>query len=201
MRQFLVPSLILSSVLLGGFVTNAGFAINAPGGEPQTLPHYLVVPGAVTGDRTTGINGSFRLTQSSAPNGSPNYGIPGDQLGGACIIFRAQDLRYTNMAQQVCSTDEQCQTGEGQGYCQTSTKTCWARPIADPDPLCKKSGDSNPPQQWPVGQDVNISENPIPVGPYSLQPNAQAVVVALTRAKPSHKLKGVLTWGQPTTIP
>ena len=164
--------------------------------------YYKIAANAVTGNRTTGINGSFKITRASGADD----GIESNLQGGACIVFRAQDLGYTQMAGTSCNNDNQCNNShEGRGYCEMSTHSCWARPLADPDPLCKRSIDPGAPAQWPVNTDVPIGPPPgIPV-PGNLKPNAQARIIACLKWA---KEKGVCTppqsmekWGQPTTLP
>jgi hypothetical protein len=175
-------------------------AANEPAMQAASL-YYTVTAGPVTGDRASGINGSFRFSEASGPD----TGIESDLFGGACIIFRAEDLGYSKMAQKTCHSDEQCRTDKIGGYCQPGTNKCWARPPANPDPLCRRSLETHAP--WPPDTDNKISEsNPIPV-PADLKANAQAVVVACLRGKgngansacggPDSQVK----WGQPTTIP
>jgi hypothetical protein len=173
---------------------------NASGDQAALLPHYMIAAGPVTGGRASGINSSFRITQASAPNGGPLSGITSDLLGGACIVFRARDLGYTQMAQKVCTRDDDCATGEANAhYCQANQ--CWARPnVVGKDPLCNRSIDYSPPKPWPVGTDVNISPNPIPL-PAELQPNAQARAIALLRGKGGGAPHNMVRAGQPTPIP
>jgi hypothetical protein len=199
MRQLLFTSLCFTAVLLAGCAKNDS-GENASANLASTdLPRFLVRPGAVTGDRAGGINGTFTLTQATAGT-APEGGIPGDQLGGACIIFRAEDLGYSQMAQKVCHNDKACDTGEGSGYCSSDHK-CWARPAAGlNDPLCRRSSQTQPQTPWDVDVENKISQNPIPV-PAGLKANAQARVIALTKGQPKGLQGAVLTWGDQTTIP
>ncbi len=185
------------------FIAAATIAAQGPK-QTVLLPHFLFVPGPVTGNRADGINGSFTMTQATAPNGSPVNGVTSlDQLGGACIIFRLQDLDPSLTGAKVCTTDEDCRSETVAGYCHADTHECWGRPALPPaqDPLCNRSVDYSPPKSWPLGEVIPISPNPIPVGGYNLKPNAQAVIVALTRGRGNGPPHTVLTWGQPTTIP
>jgi hypothetical protein len=199
MRPLLWASLALPILVLAG-CSNNNAADNASANlESIDTPRFLVKPGAVTGDRAGGINGTFTLTQAS-PGTASEGGIPGDQLGGACIIFRAEDLGYSQMAQKVCHGDKDCDTGEGSGYC-SSDRKCWGRPAAGlNDPLCRRSSQTTPQTPWAVDVENQISANPIPV-PAGLHPNAQARVVALTKGKPQGLQGAVLTWGDPAPIP
>ena len=176
---------------------------NAAGNAPAPATLYTVLAGPVTGDRITGIGGTFRLDESTGPDA-----IESNLLGGACIIFRAEDLGYTEMAGKTCHNDNQCKTGEGQGYCEKSTNKCWARPIVNPptaDPLCRRSINTGMP--WPPDTDIPISTNPIPIGAYNLKPNSQAAVVACLRgtnpgtASACGFPDSVIKWSQPATIP
>jgi len=180
-------------------------------GQGAPLPHYTIVAGPVTGNRSSGIDATFRITQASAPDGGPASGIPSDLMGGACIIFRVQDLDYHLVAARSCTQDADCETREPSAhYCQQATGQCWARPGRPPgqDPLCNRSVDYTPPtKKWPVDTDVPISknQNPIPVSSYNLKPNAQALVVACLRGKGAKNGCGdknsIGKWGQPATIP
>ena len=199
MRRLLFTSLCLTAVLLASCSKNDNAENASANLESLEVPQYLVKPGRVTGDRAGGINGTFTLAQASAADAGRTDAIPGDQLGGACIVFRAQDLGSPNPAQ--CTADSDCGTPQVSGYCSPEHK-CWARPAAGlNDPLCKRSIETSPQTQWQVGVENKISNNPIPVAQYSLQPNAQARLIALTKGKPPHGQQLVLTWGEPTTIP
>lgn len=203
MRQFILCALAATTFLTTSCekknAENAAADLTA-----KTIPHYMIVPGPVTGSRAAGINATFKLVQATVGNGGKDSGITSDQLGGACILFRAADLGYTKMAAKSCTTQADCDTGEGAPYCDGGQ--CWSRPFADPDPLCRRSGDTNPPTPWPVGQDVKIAEpGPIPVTSYNLPPNTQARVLACLRGKGTSQLCGkphtLFKWGSPSTIP
>lgn len=200
MRRFIFCALAASTFLVTGCSNKE--ADYAAGG--QMLPHYLIVPGPVTGSRAAGINATFRLVQAAAHNAQD--GITSDQLGGACILFRAADLGYTQMAAKSCTTQEDCATGEGVPYCEGGQ--CWARPDVGanaPDPLCRKSGDTTPVTHWPVNLPVEIADpGPIPA-PANLRANAQARVLACLRGKGHSQLCGaphtMYKWGPVSTIP
>jgi len=203
-RQLLFASLGLASLLLAGCSNrnDSGGAMNAVGND-VVQTYYTVAAGPVTGNRASGINSSFRITEAA----NAATGIESDLSAGACIIFRAQDLGYSRMAQKTCHNDNQCNTGEGQGYCEIASKKCWARPIADPDPLCRRSLETHAP--WPPDTDNMISNTSIPV-PANLQPGAQAVTVACLRGSSDspndHSTlcggpHSLVKWGQPTTLP
>lgn len=175
---------------------NATTNVNGPA-VAATPPLYKNVPGAVTGDRASGINATFKIIQAAG-------GIPSDRLGGACIVFRAQDLGYDTMAAQRCSRDEDCGTGEAIAhYCQKSTKQCLARPnVTGPkDPYCKRSIDPDfLGKHWPADVDIPISDNPIAV-PANLKPNAQAFLITLLKRKAPANAPPVLEFGAATPIP
>jgi hypothetical protein len=201
MRQFTFALLCGASLLCAacGKSPEANVEANA-GVEP---PLYTIVAGPVTGDRATGINGTFRITQAAD-------GIPSDLLAGACMIFRAQDLGYSAMPGS-CHADSECKAPGAAGYC-SADHTCWARPAVAPDPMCRRSLETH--QPWPVDTDNKIAASgsvPVPSG---LKPNAKAVVVACLRgagspgasdASPASTLCGqpqsLVKWGNPTTIP
>ena len=205
MRQLMPWALAAATLFAAGCDKNNAENASANLGE-KTLPHYMIVPGPVTGSRAAGINATFKLVQATVGNGGKESGITSDQLGGACILFRAADLGYTQMAAKSCTTQEDCATGEGVPYCQGGQ--CWARPDVapdKPDPLCRRSGDTNPPTPWPVDQPVKIADpGPIPA-PANLHPNAQARVLACLRGKGTSQLCGkphtTMQWGAPSTIP
>jgi hypothetical protein len=182
---------------------NAGANVANP--QAVLLPRYTIVPGPVTGSHAAGINGSFRVTQVTAPTSGPNSGIPSNLEGGACIVFRAQDLGYTQMAAKVCTRSEDCDTGEGAGYCEVSTRKCWARPAAFPDPLCRRSIDAGAPPQWDAGIDNAIPASGSSPAPAALKPNAQALIIACLKSKGEHKGCGrapdLIKWGSPASIP
>jgi hypothetical protein len=202
MRQLIGFVLAASAVLTTG--CNKSNAQNAPT-SGKTIPHFMIVPGPVTGSRAAGINATFKLVQATVGQGGE--GITSDQLGGACILFRAADLGYTQMAAKSCTTQEDCATGEGLPYCEGGQ--CWARPDPGPDatidPLCRKSGDTTPATHWPINQPVQIADpGPIPA-PANLRPNAQARLLACLRGKGTSQLCGKphteFAWGSPSTIP
>lgn len=202
----IVLALLFATPLLATAGCNKNSASNADDAtlNATSATYYTVTAGPVTGERASGINGSFRFSEASGPD----TGIESNRFGGACIIFRAEDLGYSKMAQKTCHSDEQCRTDKIGGYCQPGTNKCWARPPVEPpntDPLCRRSLETHAP--WPLDTDNMISEtNPIPV-PADLKANAQAVVVACLRGKgngansacggPDSQVK----WGQPTDIP
>ena len=155
---------------------------------------YVIKAGTITGNRTPGINSWFRIQRSKD-------GIESDPKGGACIVFRASDLNY-DVGNTVCNVDDDCKPEEGPRYCAMATHVCWARPkVADDarDPLCRRSIDEGAPPVWPVGTNIKISDNPIPV-PQELKPNAQARTIALLKRKDDAG-PPVVVWGDPKPIP
>jgi len=198
MRQFALALLAAAPLLSLGCTKNSNDAsTNVNGEERLAPPLYKNVPGAVTGNRAGGINSSFRIVQAAG-------GVPSDLYGGACIVFRAKDLKYTAMAGKQCSRDEDCNTGEAKAhYCQHGTKQCWARPdpVGGTDPYCNRSIDYHPtPKQWQSDTDIAISEKPIPV-PQHLEANAQALTITLLKRKAPANAPPVTEMGAPTPIP
>lgn len=201
MRQVAFALLVTSVLLAAGCNQSPEGDVQGNGVIEPLL--YAVTPGLVTGDRTGGINGSFKITQAGD-------GIPSDLFGGACIMFRAEDLNYSS-AGKSCNNDSQCKAAGAIGDCHPDTHVCWARPAADPDPLCRRSRETHAP--WPPDTDNAIGfSGPIAV-PTNLKPNAQAVVVACLRgagspgdsdADPASTAcgqpKSIVRWGSPTTI-
>lgn len=160
---------------------------------------YAITAKPVTGSRASGINSAFRISKVNGPNAD---GIASDLSGGACILFRALDLGYTRMAAKSCNVSEDCDTGEGFGYCRPGTHQCWARAIVAQgthDPLCNRSIDYSPPKNWTADTDVPISPDRIPV-PAGLRPHAEALTLALLKGNgtpPQIRQK----WGTSRTIP
>ena len=213
MRQFIIRMLCSAAFLAAvGCNNNApdNNAANEAAGQGALLPHYTVAAGPVTGNRASGIDASFRITQASPP-GNPADGIPSDLLGGGCIVFRVQDLNFHLVTAKSCTQDADCETTEKSAhYCQHGTGQCWARPEMPrgEDPLCNRSVDYSPPtKQWPVDTDVRVSKNAnaISVASYNLEPNSQALAIACLRGKGAKSGCGdknsIVKWGQPTTIP
>ena len=201
MRQIALALLFASPLLATG--CNKNSAENASAnmtGNPADSTYYAISGGGVTGDRASGINGSFRITEASGPD----TGVASNGQGGACIIFRAEDLGY--QMPSSCTRNENCKDGSIQGYCHPVSHQCWARPPAFPDPLCRRSIDPDAPPQWPVDQDLAIKQNPPPIPvPAALHRNAQAVVVACLKWDKQRGSCGgpqsMIKWGQPTPIP
>ena len=204
MRHVSIALLCGASLLTAG--CNKSPEANVQGNQTSPGPLYTIAAGPVTGDRTAGINGTFRITEAAD-------GIPSDRMAGACIIFRAEDLDYSAMPKS-CNNDSQCKADGASGYC-SPEHTCWGRPLIKPpapDPLCRRSLDTHAP--WPADTDNKIKESgSIPV-PSGLHANAMAVVVACLRgagspgestADPASTACGrphsLVKWGEPTTIP
>lgn len=155
-----------------------------------TLPHYTIVAGLVTGNRMTGINATFRIVRTPVyfrpwfpePLQFYSVGIPSQRYGGACMVFRASDLvGFNQMAQiKTCTTNGSCMTSEGGGYCDTSTKTCWAKPAdaAADAALCERRRKANGDVPWDPEIDHPISNEPVSLTSFGVKPNAEARVVA-----------------------
>src|SRR4029453_1965391 len=93
---------------------------------PWQAGHYRNVAGPITGSYSAGINGTFRVEADPS-------GIPSDRYGGACIVFRAKDLGFTEMQHKNCRKDGDCDAGGHSGYCDVLNGKCWAKPVL-PDP-------------------------------------------------------------------
>jgi hypothetical protein len=190
-RAALVPACLLLAGCNNNSAENASTNVAA---VKPAAELYAIKAGAITGNRTPGINSWFRIQKS-------RDGIETDLKGGACIVFRASDLGY-DVGNTVCTSDDDCKPDEGPRYCETATHVCWARPkVAEGarDPLCKRSVDPGAPPAWPAGANINISDNPIPV-PAGLKANAQARTIALLRAKGDAGPPAV-AWGDAKPIP
>lgn len=186
---------VLPACLLAACNSNAAenASTNVTAVEPAA-ELYAIKAGAITGNRTPGINSWFRIQKSKD-------GIESDRKGGACIVFRASDLGY-DVGNTVCNSDDDCKPDEGPRYCEVATHVCWARPtVAEgaSDPLCKRSVDPNAPPAWPAGSNIGISDTAIPV-PAGLKPNAQARTIALLRKKDDAG-PPVVVWGDAKAIP
>lgn len=197
MRQFALAFLIAAPALTLGCTNNSNenAATNVAGKEAVAPPLFKNVPGPITGDRASGLNASFRIVQAAG-------GIPSDRYGGACIVFRAADLQYQDMARVQCTKDEDCATGEAQAhYCHKPTKQCLARPnpTGATDPYCKRSIDTGfPGTQWPADTDIPISSAPVPS---ALVPGGKAILITLLKRKAPANAPPVTEMGAETPIP
>ena len=124
------------------------------------FPRYENIPGPVTGSRAAGINGTYTIKKARLINLSPDpgkfillsSGIRSDPSGGACLIFPAKDITgpiFAQMATISCTTNDQCGVCPPgavcskpedlfPGYCEKSTKSCWAKPPGKDALLCRK---------------------------------------------------------------
>lgn len=161
--------------------------IIAIGGAAYALQagQYRNIPGAVTGDYATGINGTFKFVPVTAPDG-----IPSTPNGGACIIFRAKDLGFKKMWDKVCTKDADCSVkGENTvGYCHLKSQKCWSKPAKpavvlpttpNADAAMCRRGDKLP-SPVPINEDLDISATPAPVSTpaWKIKKNAKARVLS-----------------------
>jgi hypothetical protein len=189
-RKFVVPALAL---LLVGAV---GATLAFPAGR------YTIVPGPVTGSYNGGINGTFRIVAATAPAGIMSTGE-----GGACLIFRAEDIGYSKMAKVHCATDASCTTSEGAGYCMKPNKQCWARPAGTDGKLCIKSSTRKPkPGPWDANTTYPISDKPIDIASLGVRKQAKARVSARLNCTPGGSACApdgrpfILVFGNPTQL-
>lgn len=198
MRHLAIALLFASPLLAAG--CNKNEAENTSANVASAAADlYAVKAGTITGNRTPGINSSFKIKRDKA-------GIESNRYGGACIIFRASDLGF-EVKNAVCSSDGDCENSKGPGYCDMGSHQCWARPkpTGPKDPYCNRSIDTATPanpdgKQWNDGDLNRISPQAIPV-PQGLKPNAQARTLALLKAKPGVTPPVVYDWGDPKTLP
>ncbi len=195
-RKLFVPALAASVLSIAG----AAYAWQAT--------HYRNIPGPITGSYATGIKGSFKFVPVSITQGlksAPN--------GGACIIFRAEDLGYAKMAKKKCYNDNQCSTaGEGGGYCELPTHHCWARPnpetaIGSDDALCRRG--NKLPTPVPINKTIEISPTPAAIATpaWKVSPHAKARVLACLNGIPGGGCGGAkgaakprYEWGTPRQL-
>ena len=196
MRQLRFGTLTIAAIIaIGG----AAYAL-------QATDQYRIIPGPVTGSYKDGINGTFRLEAVASG------GLMSEGHGGACIIFRAEDVGFSKMAQKSCTADGDCATEEtpGQnvhGYCDVQTSKCWARPtkMGADDALCEKSLQLTPPTPWTPGVDNKISAEPIKIKSLGVRKHAQARVVTCLHGIPvggcfDPNLPAKSEWGDPTPL-
>jgi len=194
MRQLRFGALTIAAIIaIGG----AAYAWQAAQHRP--------VAGPITGSYDAGINGTFRIDDASGG------GILSETSGGACIIFRAKDLGFTEMAKKHCTSDSDCAAPNENfyGYCHQPTNKCWSKPAsADADgELCNRSIDYDPARLWPVNTPVAISDHPILVGTpgWHISKNAKARVLARLNCAGGSPCAPdgqnyVYDWGDPTQL-
>ena len=126
------------------------------------------------------MRSTFQMLKVAEANGIPSSGA-----GGACLVFPAADLGFTEMAKIQCQTNEQCSnfpppgtTGPDlgsyvpnpnnpshresrYGYCDQGSKKCWSKPIG---PDADAATCNRPITMTPT------TLNPVPKTPGNLQP-------------------------------
>lgn len=167
MRAFiLLPALVLAGC--GDNSADRNVAGSAQGGGE---PRYTVRAGPVPNAQVAALSGTFQLLETGSPSG-----IPSTRVGGACLVFPAADLGFTQMAAKQCSKNSDCATtGENPvGYCDVAEHKCWSRPnqpTARPA-LCNVGGTLNP-------SDLNaVPKQPVDVAQFNIAPGAKVRVVA-----------------------
>ena len=163
-------------LLIGTLTASAIFAI---GGAAYALQatNWRNVPGPITGSYSGGIKGTFRFEATPA-------GFPSPPSGGACIIFRAKDLGFTEMEKKRCTTHAECGTpGENStGYCDKQNNKCWSRPTyADADQyLCRRG------VTGPTGVSLEISATAAEISnpAWKINHNAKARVLTCLNGLP-----------------
>jgi hypothetical protein len=196
-RNVLFPALAVSVLAIGG----AAYAWQAT--------HYRNIPGPITGSYAAGIKGSFTFVPVSL-----TQGIASAPNGGACIIFRAEDLGYSKMAKIKCHSDDQCSVkGESEyGYCEPTKKHCWARPNPDTakgsdDALCRRG--NKLPSPVPISKPIEISVTPAAISTptWKISPHAKARVLTCLNGIPGGGCGGApgaakprKEWGTPKQL-
>ncbi|HET9355171.1 MAG TPA: hypothetical protein VFO42_03290 [Sphingomicrobium sp.] len=122
MRAFVVFTAGAAMFLAG--CSGNGPDENASGNAGGPEDRFVVRAGPVANAQLGALSGTFQMLKSGAPDAIPSGGT-----GGACLVFAAADLGFTQMAANQCTTNLQCSTNENPvGYCDTGTGTCWSRP-------------------------------------------------------------------------
>lgn len=196
-RKFVVPALAASVLASGG----AAYAWQAA--------HYRNIPGPITGSYAAGIKGSFKFVPVSIAEG-----IPSAPNGGACIIFRAEDLGYEKMAKKKCFTDNQCSTpGEADyGYCELPAHHCWARPNDETangsdEALCRRGNKLPNPLRMNESIDISATPAAISTSSWKVSPHAKARVITCLNGIPGGGCGGApgaapprYEWGTPKQL-
>lgn len=196
-RKLVTPGLIASTLAIGG----AAYA--------WQVTHYRNIPGLVTGNYAAGIKASFKFLPVSI-----TQGIASAPNGGACIIFRAEDLGYAKMAKKKCYSDNQCSTpGESDyGYCELPAHHCWARPdpstaTGSDEALCRRG--NKLPIPVPINKTIEISATPAAISTpsWKVSPHAKARVVTCLNGIPGGGCAGAAgaakpryEWGTPKQL-
>lgn len=176
------------------------------------VTEYRNIPGPVTGSYADGISGTFHY--ESVASG----GIPAAGRGGACLIFRAEDINRTGgvdldwMAKKHCSADSDCTrtdlTPKVYGYCHLPDHQCWTKPMKpSPDDadgmVCKRSIPPVPPLTPGKTETISVSHaNIVRMG---IPQNARVRVVTCLNGIPGGGcgLNGnpyKHEWGEPTQL-
>lgn len=171
---YVIPPVIILSLLFGTW----GYTIGAS---------------PVAGTSSSGITATFKVYRPHPVvlTTQPPYviffpGIPSELKGGGCFAFPAADLGFTNMAAKSCQKNSDCGIPPSEseyGYCDRSTKHCWAKPHSSPQDnadaakqnaanptapavdgefildhkFCRKSSFTDPPTPWAEDVDNPVS--------------------------------------------
>lgn len=161
-------ALILLPVLFLGSCSG-----NGPGtGNDETGREalYTVRAGPVANAQAGALAGTFQLLETGGPGS-----IPSTRVGGACLVFPAADLGFSQMAAKQCGKNSDCGTSENPvGYCDVDTKRCWSRPNqpnARPA-LCNVGITLNPAEL------NDVPAQPVDVAQFNVAPGAKVRVVA-----------------------
>lgn len=151
-RKFVVPSLAAGALVLAG--------------TAYGVSEYRNIPGPVTGSYAGGISGTFHY-EAVATGGMPSAG-----RGGACLVFRAEDINRGKgvhldwMAKNHCSTDDDCTrtdiTPNVYGYCHLPDHQCWTKPLKPTDTeadsmVCQRAIPPAPPLTPGKAETISVS--------------------------------------------
>jgi hypothetical protein len=213
MRQLIIGFLCTAALLATTCNRNpAPDAVNAAGNAAGDSGDYFTVrAGPVANDKIAALSGNFQMLKVSAA-----HGIPSDGRGGACLIFPAADLGFTEMAKIVCHSNKHCSpyapappdaTGPDKGsylppsdpthrenrygYCEQSSNVCWSKPIAPAGGPPVEPPFCNRPIQMAPNTLNPVPNTPVDAGLYGVKPGAKVRVVAcLNKGTPPYPPPG-----------
>ena len=182
MRQFMIGILCTAAHFSASCSKSpegeAPEAVNAGGAEQANAAaeeYYTVRAGPVANAKINALSGDFQVLKVSAAQG-----IVSDRRGGACLIFRPEDLGFSKMAAKSCTSNKDCYTGEGEsaGYCDLGAHQWWAKPSTfdAANALCNKG------KIFDAGTVNSVPADPPGPGPIDVskwvKPGAKVRVVA-----------------------
>lgn len=174
MRSFL----LLSTLILFGCSGNEASPDENASGSTQAAREatYTIRAGPVPNAGAAALSGTFQLLEVGGPDA-----IPSNRLGGACLVFPAADLGFTQMAAKQCTKNSDCSfpAENAVGYCDTQESKCWSRPNRPNarTALCNLGFAISP-------NELNsVPKQPVDVGQFNIRAGAKVRVIAcLNRA-------------------